>query len=265
MGNPVEAGGSIGRTLEWRLMKSRTLEVRRVGGGSWTTSILGRLTRSPAVLGTVMAIVDDGGTVYGCRLDTGEEIWRRSLGASPAQAPLASRLGFLVSATDGSAQAIEPEDGKVRRLQQARPGRTLALPWGDGALLIGGGESGLRKIGPTGAAVPLGTAEPHPSGVYVVTEGAVAWRQEDGVRLLFADGSAPVAASGLGPAPLGLAAGPGTIYSVDAGGTVRAVALSAPQTTLWAVPLGAAPGSALVSAGNALFILVNGGVVAIER
>jgi hypothetical protein len=87
------------------------------------------------------------------------------------------------------------------------------------------------------------------------------------VRYLAADraSAGPIAFPALGTAPVSLAGDGRMLLSVDAAGTVRAVSLDAPATLAWQASLGGRPHSDPVLTANALFILVDDGVVAVER
>jgi outer membrane protein assembly factor BamB len=275
LGNPTTVGGSDPVTragtlpggVEWRFLGQRTLQVRTPEGRVWSVMALANLRRAPLLEGGVLVLLDESGTVIGLRPTTGDEVWRRTLGSPPAQQAYASPIGLLVSTIEGSAYALSPVDGKPRRLAAGGASLGLALPFGSGALLLGSGPAGLRRVGPDDSLEPLGAATLVDEDVVWVTSHGVGWLDADGVRYLAADRAAagPVAVPALGPTPVSLCGDGRMLLSVDAAGTVRAVSLDAPASPAWQASLGGRPQSDPVLTANALFILVDGGVVAVER
>jgi hypothetical protein len=215
----------------------------------------------------ILVLLEESGTVLGLRASTGEEIWRRTLGSPPAQAPYASALGILVSTHDGSAYALAHSDGKPRRLSSATGSLTLTVPHGNGALLVGGGKDGLRHVGPEEDVTVLGDASPlSSSGVWVGARG-VAWVDATGVHWLPSGGKRGdnEIVPALGRAPLWVVGDGQTLLTVDASGVVRAADPEEPDELLWQTSVGGRPEASPVLTSNGLFILVNGGVVAVER
>ncbi len=265
MDNPMRQGGSLPGGVEWRIHGHRTLRVKHGQGASWEKQVLGRLERPPAIDGGVLAVVDEAGTIYGFQLATGAELWRRALGGSPAQAPLASPMGFLAATVTGAAEAFVPATGQVRHLAAAGRGLTLAVPHGSGVLLIGTGTGGLRRLAPDGTVTALGEAQPRPgTTAYAGSDGA-AWIDREGVQYLAVDAPAPVLLAGLGKAVTHIAGDSRVLLAVGADHVLRAVDPRQPDKTLWSTPLGGAPEAPPLLVGDAVFILVNGGLTAVER
>jgi outer membrane protein assembly factor BamB len=228
---------------------------------------MGRLERAPAVLDGVVAVADETGTVHAYRLEDGTEKWRVPLGAPPVQAPYASRLGFLLTTQSGGVYAIDPASGRSRALVPAIHGVTLLLPLGDGAVLMGGGDGGLRRFDASGRARVIGDATPIDGAPAWVGNGVVAWVDVAGVRFLEAKADAALTASGLPRQPVGLAGADGVLFATDSAGTLAAASLAAPAERLWSAPLGARPaaGTSPLPLGDAVFVQVDGGLVAVER
>jgi hypothetical protein len=58
---------------------------------------------------------------------------------------------------------------------------------------------------------------------------------------------------------------PEAVLAIGPDNVLRAVVPARPEAPLWSVSLGGAPASAPVLAGDAVFILVDGRVIAVER
>jgi hypothetical protein len=106
---------------------------------------------------------------------------------------------------------------------------------------------------------------PLPDGPLAVTPRLVAWVEADGVHAFRAGEAAPLKVPALGPTPTGLAGDKNVLYGADPEGRLRAVDLDAPDQVLWEAPLGGRPESAPLPVGDAVFILVDGDVVCVER
>jgi hypothetical protein len=265
--NPIRMGGTDGG-VEWRILGHRTLMVRTSTGGAWDRQALGRLERPPAVDAGIVGLVDETGTAYGYDVQTGEEKWRRSLGAPPSQALVACGLGFLVTTQNGSSFALDSATGASRALAAAAHGHALALPLGDGVLVVGGGTGGLRRVAVDGSVQVLGDATPRAGIAPWVGPDGVAWVEADGVRWFGLGATAAVRVTALGEKVKGLGGIGTSLYALDEAGTLRAVAVQEPGKALWAVPLGSLggkPTSPPLPLEDAVFILVNGGLVAVER
>jgi hypothetical protein len=141
------------------------------------------------------------------------------------------------------------------------------LPLGDGAILLGGGETGWRRISAEEKVTANGAASPTTGAPVWIGPKSVAWVEPAGVRWLSVDPSSPepVTVTGLGTSPVGLVGEGDVLYGVDATGLVRAARVGDPGRTLWSVALGGKPTSPLVLAPATLLALVEGGVVAVER
>ncbi len=263
--NPMRLGGSTPAGYDWRILGHRTLLVKTPHGESWEVQCAGRLERRPLLVDSVFVIVDEAGTLYAFQAATGTELWRRGLGAPPSQAPYASSLGVLTATLSGSATAFDPRTGATRNLAPAGRGLTLALPSGNGVVLVGVGAEGLRRMGADGTVTVLGEAQPAPEREpYVGAEG-VAWISRSGVWWLPTGAGRATAVPALGTAVERLAGAPDALYAAGADGVLRAADPRSPEKALWATPLGGPSASAPVVAGDAVFILVDGALVAVER
>lgn len=262
--NPMRLGGMLGG-FEWRILGHRTLRVRTPQGESWEAQLTGRLERAPVMADGVIVAVDEAGTVYGFQSASGGELWRRALGAPPSQPPYAGPRGVVLATLSGSALALEPRTGVPRNLAPAGRGLTLALPLGGDILLVGVGENGLRRVAPDGAVTPLGEAAPLPDCEACVTPQGAAWVTRDGVVWLPAEAGAPVRVTALGERVARLAGDAAGLYAVGADGVLRAARQDRPAETLWATPVGGVPAAPPVVQGDAVFILIDGALVAVER
>jgi len=213
----------------------------------------------------VLAVVDEAGTIYGFQLASGAELWRRELGASPAQAPLASPLGFLTSTITGAAAVYSPATGEPHNLAAAGRGLTYAVPHGAGALLIGTGPGGLRRVGADGALTALGETAPRPNTLSYAGADGAAWITPQGVAYLATGASAPVLLKGLGSDVTHVTGDAGGLLAVDKGGILRSASPTDPDKTQWSMDLRGTPEAQPLVVGEAVFILVNGGLTAVER
>jgi len=263
--NPMRLGGSLPGGVEWRILGHRTLRVKHGQGASWEKQVLGRLERPPAIEGGVLAVVDEAGTLYGFQLASGAELWRRALGGSPAQPPYASPLGFLTATATGAAAAFAPATGVARNLAAAGRGLTLLVPHGAGALLIGTGPGGLRRVATDGTITAVGETSPRPHTLAYAGADGAAWIGQAGVTYLPVGGSAPIPLLGLGKTVTHIAGDARGLVGVGSDHILRAVDPKAPDKALWSTPLGGAPEAPPVVFGDAVFILVNGGLTAVER
>jgi outer membrane protein assembly factor BamB len=209
--------------------------------------------------------VDDAGTVYAFRISTGRPVWTKSLGSPPVQPPYASRLGFLVAGQDGTPWTVAPADGTLERLSAPGTGRTFALPLGEGAVLLGGGAGGFRRVGPDRVPKPLGDASPSEGRAPYVDGQQLAWIEAGGAWFASAGGGGPIAVPALGSAPVAVAGEGSVLYAVDEAGLLTAVDATHPSKVLWEAPTGGTPGSGLILARGAVLLLVDGAVVAVER
>jgi tetratricopeptide (TPR) repeat protein len=263
--NPMRKGGVLPGGGEWRIMGHRTLRMKSQQGAAWEVQVLGRLERAPALDDGVVCVVDEAGTLYGFALATGEELWRKDLGGNPAQAPLASPKGFIAVTSAGAVSRFTPLTGEARNLTAAGLGATLAVPWGDDVLVIGSGENGLRRVTASGETVVLGSATPLPEREPSVGPAGAAWATGAGVAWLAADAPHPVLLPALGKVADHVVVGPDAVLAVGADQVLRAVDPRAPDSLRWSVPLGGAAGGSPLVSGDAVFILVDGKVLAVER
>lgn len=265
LSNPMRMGGTLPGGTEWRILGHRTLRVKHGQGEAWETQAVGRLERPPVVLDGVLVLVDEAGGIYAFQAQGGGELWRRSLGSQPSQAPQASKAGVLVATMTGAAHAYDPTTGKSRNLAAAGRGLTLAVPYGDGALLVGAGPGGLRSVASDGTVTPVGPGFTLADReAYVGAEG-VAFATTEGVLWLPLGAKTPVAVPGLGASPKRLAGGTGRLFAVGADGLLRAADPARPGETLWTTPLGGAAQATPLVTSDAVFTLVDGGLVAVER
>jgi len=265
MANPMRLGGSLPGGVDWRILGHRTLRVKHGPGAAWEAQVLGRLERPPAVEAGVLTVVDEAGTIYGFQLASGTELWRRELGASPAQAPRASPIGFLISTITGAAAAYTPATGEPHNLAAAGRGLTYVVPHGAGALLIGTGPGGLRRVGADGALTALGETSPRPNTLCYAGADGAAWITPQGVTYMATGASAPVLLKGLGANVTHVTGDARGLLAVDATGVLRSTSATDPDKTLWSMDLGGTPDAQPLVVGEAVFILVNGGLTAVER
>jgi hypothetical protein len=243
------------------------MEVRTAAGTRWEVQALGDLPHAPAAQGGRLAVVDEAGTVYGYEIGTGAELWRRNLGSGPVQPVLAAGLGYVVATREGVAWALDPASGAARRLGMATEGPLRVLPFGEGALLLGGGRDGFRVVGADGSVRPFGDAMPSPQSDPWTGPDGVAWVEAQTVRFASSKSKepTPVAVPALGSDVKWLTGADGVLYGLDAAGTLRAVSIDAPDRLLWSVSVGGTPSDRPLVLGDGLFILADGGVVAVER
>jgi tetratricopeptide (TPR) repeat protein len=265
LSNPMRLGGTLPGGTEWRILGHRTLRVKHGQGEAWETQAVGRLERPPVVQDGVLVIVDEAGGIYAFQASGGSELWRKSLGAQPSQGPYASKAGVLVATMTGAAYAYDPTRGTSKNLAAAGRGLTLAVPHGDGALLVGAGAGGLRRAAGDGTMTTLGDGMPLVDREAYVGADGVAWATTQGVLWLPVGATAPVPVPGLGAGVARLSGGSGRLFAVDAGGLLRAVDPARPDVTLWSTPLGGAAQAVPVVTADAVFTLVDGGIVAVER
>jgi tetratricopeptide (TPR) repeat protein/outer membrane protein assembly factor BamB len=262
----VRLAGSMPDGAEWRITGHRTLLVRPVSGTPWEVQALGRLERPPAVAAGVVVVVDEMGTAHGYEAGTGREKWRMPLGSPPAQGPRPSRLGFLVTTQGGTAFALSPETGESRSLAAAVGGGAMAVPLGDGALVLGTGPRGVLVVLPSGETRSLGPAAPLPGVEAWTSNEGVAWAEADGVRWIDTRTHTVQVLGGLGAGAVGLAGTPeGVVYAACADRTLRAVRLADPGQTLWQAGTGGTPQGAPLVLGHSLLVLVDGGLRSIAR
>lgn len=263
--NTTRKGGTWAVGADWRIQGQRTLRVKPGGGTSWEVQVLGRLERAPALHESTVCVVDEQGTLYGYQLATGQELWRRELSGAPAQAPYATARGFVISTIVGGATLHAARTGEATNLAAAGRGLTLAVPHGDGILLLGTGEEGIRRLGPKGAPVTLGTASPALDVEPACCEQGVAWAASDAVWWLPVGSTTPVRLEALGGAATHVAADALGVVAAGRDKVLRAVLPSAPASLRWAAPLGEAPRGPLLVTKDAVYVLAGSALVAVER
>lgn len=265
LSNPLRRGGTFAGGTEWRILGYRTLRVKTSSSETWEVQCIGRLERAPVLVDGVLLAVDEAGTLYAYQVDTGTELWRKALGAPPSQPPYPSRLGVIVATLSGGALAFDPQRGDSRTLAPAGRGLTLALPFGDGALLVGSGTGGLKRFSGDGIVEVLGDAHPTGERDAFVSYDGVAWVDADGVRWMATGTQEPVAVPALGKNVVMLTGAPGALYGLGSDNMLRSADPGKPAVTLWSTPLGGPAMTQPLVLGDALFILVDGNLVAVER
>jgi hypothetical protein len=263
--NPLRRGGMFAGGTEWRIAGHRTLRVKTAAGGDWEVQCIGRLERAPALVDGALVVIDEAGTLYSYQVDSGTELWRKALGAPPSQPPYQSKLGVLVATLSGIALAFDPVHGDSRTLAPAGRGLTLALPYGEGALLVGSGNGGLKRFGADGIIEVIGDARPAGEREAYVSFDGVAWVGTDAVQWMATGAKAPVAVPALGKSVSMLVGAPGALYALGSDRVLRSADPGRPTVTLWATPIGGAAKELPLVLGDALFILVDGDLVAVER
>ena len=261
----MRRAGTLGEGHEWRIFGQRTLAVLPPGGKPWELSFLGRLDHRPCIVADTIVVIDELGTAYGLDANTGAQRWRRALGSAPNQDPLPSRLGVLVSTATGGVATIDPVDGQAKQLPVDARGLSLALPFEDGAVVLGGGTNQIRVIAGDGTVSRRGLASPTSRVPPHVARDGVAWIEADGVHWLGPDDAEPIHVSGLGAQPSGVTSRDGHLYAGGPDGIVRCVAIDDPTKPCWETPVGGAVTGAPVGIGDHLFVLAGGGLVVITR
>ncbi len=262
--DPIRLGGRLTGGLSWRVQGHRTLHVRPPGGASWEIQAIGRIERAPLSVQGRLVLVDELGTLYCFQAQSGEAQWRVELGGPPTQAPQASRLGILIATTTGAAYRVDATDGKVVPLAAGVRGPVLALPLGEGALLLGGGMGGCRSVDGKGQVTAHGDAVPNIDRRPWVEAAGVAWTESDGVHWMGAEATAPIRVGGLGPSVEYVSGGDGLLFGTTPDGFLDAVSLTRPQQRLWSAPLGGRAQTPALRLGASAYLLANGQLVAID-
>ncbi len=266
---PVRSGGTLAGGVEWRIVGQRTLIVRPLEGEPWEVQALGQIEHEPALLEGVVVVVDERGNVYGYDLATGKSAWHKSIGGAPAQHPYGSKRGFLLTTVRGDAYLFQASTGEVKQLASSARGLLLALPLGDGAVLLGGANAEARVLTAEGTLVPAGHAAPLSANAYVSPTG-VAWIESDGVHWMARDAKT-VRLAGLGNGATTVAGQGDQVYALDRDAVLRAVDLAAPDVTAWRCPLsetgidGASATSPLLPLGGSVYVFAQGHLVAVAR
>jgi len=265
VGSVIRLGGVLPGRTEWRIQGHRTLRVQPSHGSAWEFQSMGLLERSPAMAEAVVVVVDEAGMLYGLDAAKGTELWRRRLDGEPTQGPLASHLGLVIATGSGSFLKIDPRQGGITPIAPAARGAALALPLGEGVLLLGGGEGGARFVGSDGEVRTLGDSRPHAAFAPWVSPGIAVWIDEGGPRFATSDDTTPRPARGLGESVLRLAAGDGRLYGVDAQGRLSAVPVERPDEAAWRIELGSGAPSAMVLTPLSLTLLLGERLVVVDR
>lgn len=263
--DPIRLGGRLAGGLEWYIRGHRTFTVRPPSGKKWETQAIGRLERAPLYIKGQLVFVDEMGTLYSFRATTGEPLWRVELGGPPTQQPLAGDHGILIGTMDGSAYRVDPARGGATPLAAKARGPAFVLPVTGGALLVGGGAGGCRFVGKDGAIESRGNAQPSIDRLPWISRQGVAWIEDDGVHWMAADAKSPVRVTGLGSDVLHVAGAENTLFATTADGALRAAYPTQPDQNLWTAPLGGRADTGPLPLGKAVYVLVDGELVAVER
>jgi len=171
-----------------------------------------------------------------------------------------------MATTAGSAYRIDPQHGMASALAPAARGLALALPLGKKALFLGGGRHGARLVSTTGSVRVLGDAAPVGGALAVNSSEGVAWLDRRAGQVLWIGADAQQATlSGLGSDIEHLGIAPGCVLATTGAGTLRCVEPGAPAELSFEAPLGGRAGSDPFPLGHAVFVLVDGVIVAIEN
>ena len=263
--DPMRLGGRLGDGTEWRIRGQRTLWVSPDGGDEWKAHTLGRLERRPTLSEGVVCVADTTGTLYGYEVQTGKELWRRSLGGRPTQRPYASSLGFVMGTHRGGGFRIDPKTGAVKDVAPAANGPALVLPLGRGVVFLGGGERGARVLRPNGTIDVRGDAAPDVERTPWVSKEGAAWLENGRVRWISSEGGTATSVGALGNDIVHIGGGEGDLVGVSGDGVLRVVDPTDNGRLFWEAPLGRAPQSAPRTNGHSVFIMVEGGLAAVER
>jgi hypothetical protein len=179
------------------------------------------------------------------------------------QGLFATPVGFVVSCSDGAAWSLASKDGRPNRIA-ASGARRLVLPASDGAVVLGGGPGGSRRVVRAGPQ-PLGDCAPEPGTPFLAAPHLSVWVEQEGVRMLRGAAKDPEPIPALGTRLRAFAETGGVLYAAGEDGTLTAVSLDAPDRVLWAAPLGGKPGGDLLTVGDAMVCVVDGAVVAVDR
>jgi tetratricopeptide (TPR) repeat protein len=261
---PIRMGGVLDGGVRWHVRGQRTVSVRAGASEPWPEHAVGRIERRPAVADGRFVFIDELGTIYAHDVRDGTMRWTRDLSERPSQAPLTSALGVLVATGSGAAYRVDAGTGDVIPLAPAARSTALALPFGDGAVFLGGGRGGLRYVGPDGKVEVLGDAAPMPDRPPCVTAEGVAWIERDGVRWLPIRERRPVRLTGLGTQVLTLGSDGRSIVAGCADGILRGTDLGASPGAAWQMRLPGTVASRPLVIGRTAYVLVEGQLVAVE-
>ena len=257
----VLPGGSL-----WHIRGHRTLVVQPRHGEQWEAHTTGELAFPPTLSGGIVVVCDQRGIVYGLEARKGKEKWRREISGTPSQQPHASALGVLLGTRSGSAYICDARTGKIKPLAPDAQGTATAVPFGDGALFLGGGENGCRRIDARGEVHILGDALPVEGRTPFLSEEGVAWIEADGVRWVGTESDmGPVRVDALGEDVTHIGGEGHALYAVGADAVLRAVRAPGDRSALFGLPLGGEVESRPLPVGRNVYVLVSGRLLAIER
>ncbi len=263
--DPIQLGGRLVGGLEWLVRGHRTLQVQPPSGESWEVQASGRLVRAPLSIAGHLVVVDEIGVLYGFKAQSGDAVWRVELPGPPTQAPMRSAMGILIATTTGAVYRIDPKTGDAKPIAAAARGPAIALPLGEGCVVLGGGAGGCRYVDAAGTVSPRGDAQPAIDRPAWVSDAGVAWIASDGAYWLAKDAKAPVRLKGLGTGLEFLGGGDdGLLFATTASGLLRVIDLTKPKQALWSAPLGGRADAPPLRLGNAVYVLVAGRLVSIE-
>ncbi len=257
----VLRGGS-----HWQLRGHRSLVVQPPQGEQWVAHTTGELVFPPTLANGIVVICDQRGIVYGLEARKGKEKWRQEISGTPSQQPYRSALGVLLATRSGSAFTCDARTGKIEALAPDAQGAATAVPFGDGALFLGGGENGCRRIDAQRAVHAVGNAHPVEGPAPFLSADGVAWIEDDGVRWLGVKSiGTPRRVDALGDEVAHIGGEGTALYAVGADSVLRAVDDPADVTPLFALPLGGEVESRPLPLGRNVYVLVGGRLLAIER
>jgi hypothetical protein len=96
----------------WLLVGLRSFLLAPEGGTPWQFQTSGRLERAPAVAENTMLLADDTGILAGLDPTKGTRAGGDAH-AAPAQSPVATPIGFLLTTASGDVVVVNPKDGKT--------------------------------------------------------------------------------------------------------------------------------------------------------
>lgn len=260
----IRLAGRFDGGAAWAVTGHRTVTVRTRSGEPWSQVTSNRIEFAP-IERDGLVIVADARIVYAYRLADGTPAWHCELSGVPMQAPVSSALGLLVGTNNGNAWRIAVKDGSWEALAPAAAGPVLALPFGDGAVVLGGGRGGCRVVDADGAVRVLGSAVPNSRRAPYVAKDGVAWVGHEGrVWWLGLEAKAPVVVSGLGDQVDHVGGGKGVLYGAGADGVMRAANVTTPDAAVWTAPLGGRASGAPLRIDGGVYVLVGGRLVALD-
>ena len=263
--SPIRLGGRLEDGVEWTVHGQRTLQVRPSDGEPWVVPSSGRIVYAPIAIDGNLIFVDALGTVYAFAVDTGRQRWRTELDGTPSHRPYASELGILIATTMGAAYRVDPERGRAVPLAPATRGSAMVLPLGDGAVILGGGKDGYRIVSGDGTVRTVGDAMPRFDREPWVGRHGAAWFAPGGsIRFVSPSGGPALTLTGLGSGVEHIGGGNGFLYGTTSKGTLRGVSLTKPDQMIFEAPLGGRTTTDPLPLGKAVFILVDGALVAVE-